>query len=46
LFSINFQKLYRAFGGFGQAKFPDDGLVLGSSQFILNNGPAASKNDA
>jgi hypothetical protein len=24
---------YRAFHGFGQAKFPDGGSVLGSSQF-------------
>ncbi len=25
--------MYRVFHGFGQAKFPDCGLVLGSSQF-------------
>jgi hypothetical protein len=36
---------YRAFHGFGQAKFPDGGLVLGSSQFTLLHAPAASKND-
>jgi len=34
---------YGTFHGFGQAKFPYDGLVLGSSQFSLL--PAASKND-
>ncbi len=26
---------YRAFHGFGQAKFPDGGLVLGSRQFSI-----------
>jgi len=26
---------YRAFRRFGQAKFPDGGLVLGSSQFSI-----------
>jgi len=26
---------YRAFHGFGQARFPDGGLVLGSSQFSI-----------
>jgi len=26
---------YRAFHGFGQAKFPDGGSVLGSSQFSI-----------
>jgi len=26
---------YRAFHRFGQAKFPDGGLVLGSSQFSI-----------
>jgi len=26
---------YRAFHGFGQAKFPDVGLVLGTSQFLV-----------
>jgi hypothetical protein len=26
---------YRTFHGFGQAKFPDDGLALGSSQFSV-----------
>jgi hypothetical protein len=26
---------YRAFQGFGQAKFPDDGLTLGSNQFSI-----------
>jgi len=26
---------YRAFHGFGQAKFPDGSLVLGSSQFSI-----------
>jgi len=33
------------FHGFGQAKFPDGGLVLGSSQFAILS-PAASKNNA
>jgi len=28
-------KKYRAFHGFGQAKFPNNGLILGSSQFSL-----------
>jgi len=28
-------KYYRAFHRFGQAKFPDGGLVLGSSQFSV-----------
>jgi len=28
-------KLYRAFHRFGQAKFPDGGLALGSSQFSI-----------
>ena len=27
--------LHRGFCGFGQAKFPDDGLVLGSRQFSI-----------
>jgi len=27
--------LYRAFHGFGQAKFPNGGSVLGSSQFSI-----------
>jgi len=27
------RELYRAFHGFGQAKYPNGGLVLGSSQF-------------
>jgi len=27
--------LYRAFHGFGQAKYPDGGLFLGSSQFTI-----------
>jgi len=27
--------LYRVFHGFGQAKFPDGGSILGSSQFTL-----------
>jgi len=27
------KRIYRVFHGFGQAKFPDSGLVLGSSQF-------------
>jgi len=36
---------YRVFNGFGQAKFPDGGLVLGSSQFF-NIAPAAYKNTA
>jgi len=26
---------YRAFHGFGKAKFPDGGLVLGSSHFTI-----------
>jgi len=26
---------YRAFHGFGQAKFPDGGLILGSRQFSI-----------
>jgi len=39
-------KIYRAFHRFGQAKFPDGGSVLGSSQLsIFNTAPAASKND-
>jgi len=36
---------YRASHRFGQAKFPNDGLVLGSSQFSKLH-PAAIKNDA
>jgi len=36
--------IYRAFHGFGQAKFPLDGSVLGSSQ-ILNTAHSASKNN-
>jgi hypothetical protein len=32
------------FHGFGEAKFADDGLILGSSQ-IYTTVPAASKND-
>jgi len=35
---------YRAFQGFGQAKFPNDGLLLGSSPFSLLS-QAGSKND-
>jgi len=27
--------MYRAFNGFGQAKFPDGGSILGSSQFSI-----------
>jgi len=27
--------MYRAFHGFGQAKFPDGGLALDSSQFSI-----------
>ncbi len=38
-------RVYRAFHGFGQAKFPDGGLVLGSSQ-LANTAPATSKNNA
>ncbi len=34
---------YRAFRRFGQAKFPDGGLILG---LIFSTDPAASKNDA
>jgi len=34
---------YRVFHGFGKAKFPDGGLVFGSSQFSLF--PDAAKND-
>jgi len=30
---LMFLDRYRAFHGFGQAKFPDGGSVLGSSQF-------------
>jgi len=26
---------YRAFHGFGQAKYPDGGMALGSSQFAI-----------
>jgi len=37
---------YRAFHGFGLAKFPDGGSALGSSKPIFNTAPAASKNDA
>jgi len=33
------------FHGFGQAKFPDGGSVLGSSQFQHWHAAAASKND-
>jgi len=29
------QQFYRAFHGFGQAKFVDDASILGSSQFSL-----------
>jgi len=41
---------YRAFHRFGQAKFPNGGSVLGSSQFsvlpqLFSTAPAASKND-
>jgi hypothetical protein len=32
---LYFSKYYRAFHIFGQAKFPNDGLVLGSSQFSV-----------
>jgi len=32
---IHTQKNYRAFHGFGQSKFPYDGLIWGSSQFSL-----------
>jgi len=40
-----FSSMYRAFHGFGQAKFPDGGSVLGSSQVsILPQLP--QKNDA
>jgi len=28
-------KLYRAFHGFGQAKFPNGCLILGTSQFLI-----------
>jgi len=31
----NLPRLYRAFHIFGQAKFPDGGLVLGSSRFLI-----------
>jgi len=31
--SFRLEMFYREFHGFGQAKFPDGGLVLGSSQF-------------
>jgi len=31
----NKKQNYRAFHGFGQATFPDGGLVLGSSQFSI-----------
>jgi hypothetical protein len=35
------------FHGFGQAKFENSGLILGSSKFILQPmAPAASKNNA
>jgi len=34
--------MYRAFHGFGQAKFPDGGLVW--LKQIFNTAPAASKN--
>jgi hypothetical protein len=27
--------IYRAFHRFGHAKFPDDGSILGSSQFLI-----------
>jgi len=37
---------YRAFHRFGQAKFPNGGLVLGSSQFSIPPQPATSKNNA
>jgi len=40
-----FQNCYRTFHRFGQAKFPDGGSVLGTSQ-IFSTAPAASKNDA
>jgi len=37
---------YRAFHRFGQAKFANGGLVLGSSQFTVHTFPAVSRNDA
>jgi hypothetical protein len=33
--NLHHNNTYRAFRGFGQAKFPDGGSVLGSSQVIL-----------
>ncbi len=42
---FDFKCYYRSFHRFGQAKFPDGGLVLGSSQ-IFSTAPAASKKDA
>jgi len=32
---ISHLTIYRALQGFGQAKFPDGGLALGSSQFSI-----------
>ncbi len=40
-----YKNSFGAFNIFRQAKFPDGGLVLGSSQFF-NTAPAASKNTA
>jgi len=37
------EKFYRAFHGFGQAKFPDGGLAL--HEPIFNTAPVASKKD-
>jgi len=34
-FSPNSETWYRAFHRFGQAKFPDGGSILGSSQFLI-----------
>jgi len=35
---------FRVFHGFGQAKFPDGGLVLARLEPIFNTAPATSKN--
>ncbi len=45
--AVLMKQIYRAFHGFVQAKFPDGGSILGSSQLFNNAAvPAASKNTA
>jgi len=43
---LNLQHFYRSFHRFGQAKFPDGGLILGSSQLTLMPQLPLPKNDA